>query len=428
MILFSFYKVNYFNYFKTFNGNNNIIPFYFFLGEDIIRVIYELININGISLFSIEKIKVIKKYKYMPKGVYYKPVFYKGMLFRILPLGDLSTKVFMKIIIFFLYFIGEYNNFYSRIFYFSNLNFLCKDILNFIKTKLILNYKLNYWLSYNNGYDNFMFCVKGVLKGFSYLNIYDVFIYKLIFCIPELNYSVNFIIFLSNIEFNFFFKFFIFVYFLSVFFKVINFSNTFYLCVIIFFKGSFFFIEYIWYICSVFFFINFYLIRIKFLSKILKKYLYPEGEVFHFFYGKDSKIFFFLGILWKNFLSLNLYKFFISIKAIKKKIRGLGFGFFNSKGLFKSKACLRYFNKNHKVTIFFLSSIFKSILLYYRFILNLRELVWSVRFILWISMGLLIKRKFKLLRLQQIIYTFSVGINVGLDIYPLFYIKVKALN
>lgn len=411
-MIFFFCGINYFNYFKS---HNNILSS-FFLGEDIIKVICELITINRGFLLKGEAfkiLKIIKNYNYKIEGNYYSPILYKGLILHFLFFINLYLKVFIIFITTFLCFMREYKYFSSNIFCFKNLKFLCKDILNFLNFKLVSTYKLNYWLIYD--ISSFMFCFKGFLIDLGYLNIFDVFIYKLIYYIPGVNYPINFILSLLHINFSFF-NFFLFSYLLNTFFKAIFLLKGSFLYISIYINNLRWFIEYVWCLCSFLFFIKFWIIKTKFLFIWFKNY-FKE-----FFFRGGT--FFFLGFLYNK--KANLYGFFSPIIKIKKKINILGFCFYDSrKDTFKIKACLRYFNKNHKVIIFFLSSLLKSILLYYRVALNLNRLIWGVRFILWISLGLLIKCKFKLLSLQQIINTFGVGININLSIYPLFYIKFK---
>jgi hypothetical protein len=156
-----------------------------------------------------------------------------------------------------------------------------------------------------------------------------------------------------------------------------------------------------------------------FLNKMINKYI--NVNVFSF--NKTFNFFYFLGFYFKkkgliNYNN-NMLRFFSSEENIKLKLIFFGFCF-KEEGIIKVKACLRYYTLNHSRIIYFFNSIFKSILIYYSFVLNLLNLKWIVRFIMWISLALLIKRKFKLLRLQQIIYTFRLGLNIGLSIHPLF--------
>jgi hypothetical protein len=210
-----------------------------------------------------------------------------------------------------------------------------------------------------------MFCFKGVLIDLGYLNIFDIFIYQLVYYTPRVNYPINFILSLLYINF-FFLNFPFFLYFLNTFFKIIFLVKGFFLYISIYTNNLRWFIEYVWCVCSFLFFIKFWIIKKKFL------FIWFENYFKEFFFRRG--FFFFLGFLYNK--KANLYEFFSSIEIIKKKINVLGFCFYDSrKDNFKVKACLRYFNKNHKAIIFFLSSLLKSILLYYRVVLNLNRLI-----------------------------------------------------
>jgi len=142
-VIFFFGDVSYFNYFKTYSNT----PSSFFLGGCIIKVICELIIINRGFLLKEEIFKIlniIKNYNYKIEGNCYSPILYKGLIPHFLFFINLYLKVFIIFVTIFLCFMGEHKYFFNTIFYFKNLKFLCKDILNFLNFKLVSTYKLNY--------------------------------------------------------------------------------------------------------------------------------------------------------------------------------------------------------------------------------------------------------------------------------------------
>lgn len=102
---------------------------------------------------------------------------------------------------------------------------------------------------------------------------------------------------------------------------------------------------------------------------------------------------------------------------IKNKLAYFGYCYAGKKA--ESKACLRFYAINHNYTIIIVNSVFRGINNYYRFVDNRPQLMWMVRHLLWTSVALLIKRKYKLQSLGQVVLKFSIGLNKGLRNQPL---------
>lgn len=104
--------------------------------------------------------------------------------------------------------------------------------------------------------------------------------------------------------------------------------------------------------------------------------------------------------------------FHAPIIDIKNKLADFGYCYPGRIGL--SKACLRLYPIDHHYLLMTINSIFRGIDNYYRFVKNRPQLIWAVRHILWTSVALLMKRKYKLLSLGQVVKEYRIDLNKGL--------------
>lgn len=95
------------------------------------------------------------------------------------------------------------------------------------------------------------------------------------------------------------------------------------------------------------------------------------------------------------------------------------FGYCYSGNNPRAKACLRLYPIDHPHIVSIVNSVFYGINNYYSFVDNRAKLIWIIRRILWNSVALLIKRKYKLLSLGQVVKKFGIGLNRGLCFQPL---------
>nr|UUC08055.1 intron-encoded protein [Parantropora penelope] len=140
--------------------------------------------------------------------------------------------------------------------------------------------------------------------------------------------------------------------------------------------------------------------------------------VSNFFWWRHVGNFLHSGVVIRRFLNFNAgVMCYGSILEVKSKLADLGFCYYGGKWF--SKACNQYYLKSHNFFTDTLNSIFWSIGNYYYFIDNYFKFMGKVRFILWTSAALMMKRKYKLRSLRAVISKFGVGLNRGLNSYPI---------
>lgn len=125
-----------------------------------------------------------------------------------------------------------------------------------------------------------------------------------------------------------------------------------------------------------------------------------------------------LGINRRHAIPLNRdIIFHAPIIDIKNKLAYFGYCYSGNKS--SAKACLRFYAIDHNYTIMIINSVFRGINNYYSFVDNRPQLIWIVRHLLWTSAALLMKRKYNLQSLGQVVKKYSIGLNKGLRVQPL---------
>ena len=104
--------------------------------------------------------------------------------------------------------------------------------------------------------------------------------------------------------------------------------------------------------------------------------------------------------------------FYAPIEDIKNKLAQLGYCYPGKNQ--RAKACLWLYHINHVHIIKFINSVFHNINDYYKFVNNRKILIWIIRDILWSSLVLIIRRKYKLPRIKQVVKKFGITLNHNL--------------